>query len=55
VLNRAFTTAPLTGTQWLVCVAMASTVLWISELRKLVLRLVDRHSHHQALLEERTA
>ena len=55
VLNEAFTTAPLTGTQWLVCVAMASTVLWVSEIRKLVLRLVDRHSHQQALLEGRAA
>ncbi|MCZ3388989.1 MAG: cation-translocating P-type ATPase [Actinomycetia bacterium] len=37
-LNEAFRTTSLTGQQWLVCLAMASTVLWFSELRKLVLR-----------------
>jgi Ca2+-transporting ATPase len=34
-LNRAFGTIPLTLDQWLVCAAMASGVLWFSELRKL--------------------
>ncbi|MEC4723596.1 cation-translocating P-type ATPase [Noviherbaspirillum sp. CPCC 100848] len=38
VLNVAFNTAPLSLDQWLFCGAVASTVLWISELRKLVLR-----------------
>ncbi|MDB5741968.1 MAG: ATPase, P-type (transporting), superfamily, subfamily [Polaromonas sp.] len=37
-LNVAFGTVPLTGAQWLTCAAMASSVLWFSELRKLVLR-----------------
>jgi magnesium-transporting ATPase (P-type) len=37
-LNLAFGTVPLDGGQWLVCVAMASVVLWAAELRKLVLR-----------------
>jgi potassium/sodium efflux P-type ATPase len=36
--NQAFTTTPLSPDQWLVCVAMASAVLWASEIRKLVLR-----------------
>ncbi|EKT83342.1 P-type HAD superfamily ATPase [Rhodococcus opacus M213] len=40
-LGAAFTTEPLSPTQWLVCVAMASTVLWVSEIRKLIIRLVD--------------
>ncbi|ANS31416.1 P-type HAD superfamily ATPase [Rhodococcus opacus] len=40
-LGAAFTTEPLAPTQWLVCVAMASTVLWVSEIRKLIIRLVD--------------
>ncbi|HSV52773.1 MAG TPA: cation-translocating P-type ATPase [Burkholderiaceae bacterium] len=35
-LNLAFGTAPLAIDQWLVCTLMASTVLWFSELRKLV-------------------
>jgi magnesium-transporting ATPase (P-type) len=37
-LNEAFTTTPLSFGQWLVCLAMASAVLWLSELRKLVIR-----------------
>ena len=41
-LNTAFTTTPLSGSQWLVCMALSSTVLWVSELRKLILRFVDR-------------
>ena len=43
-LNQAFGTAPLSLEQWLVCVAMASSVLWVSELRKLAIRLRDRPS-----------
>lgn len=41
-LNVAFGTAPLTIDQWLTCAAMASVVLWYSELRKLVLRIWSR-------------
>jgi P-type Ca2+ transporter type 2C len=37
-LNLAFGTVPLTLDQWFVCAAMASVVLWGSELRKLVNR-----------------
>ncbi|HET7608355.1 MAG TPA: cation-translocating P-type ATPase, partial [Gammaproteobacteria bacterium] len=35
-LNHAFGTVPLGLDQWLVCIAMASGVLWVSELRKLI-------------------
>jgi magnesium-transporting ATPase (P-type) len=38
-LNKAFNTSALTLSQWGLCVAMASSVFWFSELRKLVLRL----------------
>jgi calcium-translocating P-type ATPase len=38
LLNRAFGTAPLTWDQWVTCVAMASTVLWVAEVRKLIAR-----------------
>ena len=38
-LNSAFSTAPLSPEQWLVCTVMASSVLWVSEIRKLALRL----------------
>jgi len=37
-LNQAFGTAPLSLAQWGVCIAMASGVLWFSELRKWVIR-----------------
>jgi magnesium-transporting ATPase (P-type) len=37
-LNVAFGTVPLTVDQWLVCAAMASGVLWVTELRKLATR-----------------
>jgi len=42
VLNVAFGTVPLAPGQWVVCVAMASIVLWSSELRKLLLRALNR-------------
>jgi magnesium-transporting ATPase (P-type) len=38
LLNLAFGTAPLELSQWLLCVGMASAVLWVSEVRKLVYR-----------------
>jgi magnesium-transporting ATPase (P-type) len=41
-LNLAFGTVPLTFEQWLLCAAMASGVLWTSELRKLAGRLWRR-------------
>ncbi|HET9595577.1 MAG TPA: cation-translocating P-type ATPase [Anaeromyxobacteraceae bacterium] len=37
-LQRAFRTAPLAPQDWLVCTAVASSVLWAMELRKLVAR-----------------
>ena len=42
VLNVAFGTVPLDAAQWLGCIAMGSAVLWYDELRKLVLRGLDR-------------
>jgi len=41
-LNVAFGTVPLAFNQWLVCIAMASVVVWYSELRKLVSRAWGR-------------
>jgi magnesium-transporting ATPase (P-type) len=38
MLNAAFGTVPLSLDQWLVCALMASAVLWISEIRKLLAR-----------------
>ena len=42
VLNQAFGTVPLSGGEWLFCVAMASIVLWADELKKLIAGLVAR-------------
>ncbi len=41
-LNTAFGTTALTWEQWLICFALASSVLWVTEVRKLALRAVDR-------------
>ena len=41
LLNMAFSTVPLTLSQWALCVAMSSLVLWFSELRKFLLRRKD--------------
>ena len=41
-LNAAFGTVPLSLSPWGVCVAMASLVLWATELRKLIARALDR-------------
>jgi len=38
-LNLAFGTVPLDLDQWMLCIAMASAVLWFAELRKLASRL----------------
>ena len=38
-LNDAFGTAPLTLSDWLICVGLASLVLWADEAKKLVERL----------------
>jgi Ca2+-transporting ATPase len=38
VLQKAFSTTALGATDWLVCTAVASSVLWFSELRKIVIR-----------------
>jgi Ca2+-transporting ATPase len=42
VLNRAFGTVSLSGDEWLFCVVMASIVLWVDELKKLIARLAVR-------------
>ncbi len=38
VFNLAFDTVPLSASQWGVCIAMSSVVLWFSELRKWIFR-----------------
>ena len=41
-LQTAFGTASLDPVHWLVCLAMASAVTWVDEVRKLVARLLSR-------------
>jgi magnesium-transporting ATPase (P-type) len=43
-LNRAFSTVPLSLADWATCLAIASSVLWIDELKKLLVRSVTRRS-----------
>jgi P-type Ca2+ transporter type 2C len=43
-LQQAFSTAPLGAGDWLICVAVASSVLWVRELTKLVTRAATRGS-----------
>ena len=43
-LNLAFGTVPLAFSQWLLCAAMASVVLWYSELRKWVSHALTQRS-----------
>jgi magnesium-transporting ATPase (P-type) len=41
-LNQAFSTVPLSAGEWLLCLGMASLVLWAEELKKLISRALDR-------------
>jgi P-type Ca2+ transporter type 2C len=43
-LNVVFGTEPLSVAEWIECVAMASAVLWVDELRKIFLRRSRAHS-----------
>ncbi len=40
ILNRAFDTTPLSVSEWALCTAMASSVLWADEIKKLIVRRV---------------
>ena len=42
VLQEAFSTTRLSATDWLICAAMASSVLWVRELSKMITR--KRHT-----------
>ena len=37
-LQKAFSTVPLSGADWLFCAAVASSVLWLRELGKVLVR-----------------
>ena len=42
-MNAAFDTSPLAPEQWLICIGLASIVLWAAEAKKLVGRRLHRH------------
>jgi magnesium-transporting ATPase (P-type) len=46
-LNEPFSTTPLALADWAICAALASAVLWATELRKLLLR---RHAANRPML-----
>jgi Ca2+-transporting ATPase len=37
-LNEAFQTTPIAAVEWAICIVMASMVLWVDEIKKLILR-----------------
>ena len=41
VLQTAFNTVPFSLRDWLICVGTGSTVLWLNEIKKLILRLTE--------------
>jgi P-type Ca2+ transporter type 2C len=41
-MNKAFDTTPLGGRDWLLCIGLASIVLWADELKKIAKRLLHR-------------
>ena len=49
-LNQAFGTRPIGLQDWVVCIAMASLVLWVDEIKKFALRstgYADRRRHQR--------
>ena len=48
LLNSAFRTVPPDAKQWLVCIGMASLVLWMGEIRKMIHRAWIRHARSGA-------
>ena len=41
-LQSLFETTSLSATEWAVCVAVASSILWVEEIRKLVSRIINK-------------
>jgi Ca2+-transporting ATPase len=48
VLQQAFSTVPLTATDWMVCTAVASSVLWIREVTKIMARALNSKASRDA-------
>ena len=45
-MQSLFETTDITTAQWLVCVAVASSILWVEEMRKFVVRTTMRKGNH---------
>ncbi|MFN5602338.1 MAG: cation transporting ATPase C-terminal domain-containing protein [Acidimicrobiaceae bacterium] len=41
-MQSLFETTSLSATEWAVCVAVASSILWVEEIRKLVSRIINK-------------
>jgi Ca2+-transporting ATPase len=37
-MQSLFDTTSISGSQWLICIAVASTELWFEEIRKVIIR-----------------
>jgi P-type Ca2+ transporter type 2C len=46
-LQAAFGTEPLSATDWLICIGVGSSVLWLIELKKLTQRLLGGSTHQR--------
>lgn len=51
--QRLFDTAGLTASQWMVCIAVASSILWVEEIRKVIVRIMNKKSNHHEKEETR--
>ncbi len=45
-MQRLFDTTSISVSQWLVCAAVASSVLWVEEARKFIVRRTNQMEHH---------
>lgn len=43
--QRLFDTTSISAVQWLICIAVASTVLWFEEIRKIIIRTTRKEIH----------
>jgi len=49
LLQKAFSTTPLSAMDWLLCVGVASSVLWLRELSKIVVRMARKDDRASAV------
>jgi hypothetical protein len=41
-MQSLFETTSLSLSEWVVCIAVASSILWVEEIRKLISRIVNK-------------